>query len=212
MMPSLSFKKKGSCWWLTVLAACSLLLISRGVHGFVTPTTTTTTTTTPNSRFTIITTPSSSSSSSCSTTALHGIPKMFRWLTDQYPDIVNRQLEQGLSEELQVENFYLDMVRFTKFTNSSASSHVCVCMHLMHVAHFLKSSSWFVVLSSYIFYSTRMALFIPVRTAMSKANLLSWMKRPCLKKYSCTSIGCTNSYGPPRCCIWPSMASPRAPR
>ena len=34
---------------------------------------------------------------------------MFRWLTDQYPDILNRQLEQGLSEELQVDNFYLDM-------------------------------------------------------------------------------------------------------
>ena len=34
---------------------------------------------------------------------------MFRWLTDQYPDIVNRQLEQGLSEDLEVDNFYLDM-------------------------------------------------------------------------------------------------------
>lgn len=34
---------------------------------------------------------------------------MFRWLTDQYPDILNRQLEQGLSQDLQVDNFYLDM-------------------------------------------------------------------------------------------------------
>eukprot|EP00977_Amphora_coffeiformis_P020057 scaffold7808_cov184-Amphora_coffeaeformis.AAC.36 len=84
-------------WLMTVLAAC--LLTSRGTHGFVTPTTTTT----PRTNL-VITTPSSAS-----TTALHGIPKMFRWLTDQYPDIVNRQLEQGLSEDLEVENFYLDM-------------------------------------------------------------------------------------------------------
>lgn len=44
-----------------------------------------------------------------SSTALHGIPKMFRWLTDQYPDIINRQLEEGLSPDLEVDNFYLDM-------------------------------------------------------------------------------------------------------
>ena len=53
----------------------------------------TTTTTTPSSK-----------------TALHGIPKMFRWLTDQYPDILNRQLiSQGLSADVDVDNFYLDM-------------------------------------------------------------------------------------------------------
>ena len=34
---------------------------------------------------------------------------MFRWLTDQYPDVLNRQLEQGISEDLEVDNFYLDM-------------------------------------------------------------------------------------------------------
>jgi 5'-3' exoribonuclease 1 len=34
---------------------------------------------------------------------------MFRWLTDQYPDIINRQLEVGLSPDLEVDNFYLDM-------------------------------------------------------------------------------------------------------
>ena len=44
-----------------------------------------------------------------SQTTLFGIPKMFRWLTDQYPDILNRQLEEGISRDLQVENFYLDM-------------------------------------------------------------------------------------------------------
>lgn len=44
-----------------------------------------------------------------SSTALQGIPKMFRWLTDQYPDVLNRQLENGLSDELVVDNFYLDM-------------------------------------------------------------------------------------------------------
>ena len=46
-----------------------------------------------------------SSSSSRSSTQLNGIPKMFRWLTDQYPDIVNRQLE----ELVDVDYFYLDM-------------------------------------------------------------------------------------------------------
>jgi 5'-3' exoribonuclease 1 len=35
---------------------------------------------------------------------------MFRWLTDQYPDILNRQLEaEGLAEDISVDNFYLDM-------------------------------------------------------------------------------------------------------
>jgi len=44
-----------------------------------------------------------------SNSALFGIPKMFRWLTDQYPDILNRQLEEGISQDLEVDNFYLDM-------------------------------------------------------------------------------------------------------
>jgi hypothetical protein len=42
-------------------------------------------------------------------TTLFGIPKMFRWLTDQYPDILSRQLEEGLQEDLAIDNFYLDM-------------------------------------------------------------------------------------------------------
>ena len=42
-------------------------------------------------------------------TGLYGIPKMFRWLTDQYPDILNNRLEQGLSPDMQVDAFYLDM-------------------------------------------------------------------------------------------------------
>jgi hypothetical protein len=42
-------------------------------------------------------------------TRLYGIPKMFRWLTDQYPDILNRQLEEGLGADLNIDNFYLDM-------------------------------------------------------------------------------------------------------
>lgn len=41
-------------------------------------------------------------------TQLHGIPKMFRWLTDQYPSI-NRQLREGLKDVKNVDNFYLDM-------------------------------------------------------------------------------------------------------
>jgi hypothetical protein len=42
------------------------------------------------------------------TTQIFGIPKMFRWLTDQYPNI-NRRLSEGLTPNLQVDNFYLDM-------------------------------------------------------------------------------------------------------
>ena len=34
---------------------------------------------------------------------------MFRWLTDQYPDIINNRLEEGLSQDIAVDNFYLDM-------------------------------------------------------------------------------------------------------
>jgi len=41
-------------------------------------------------------------------TQLHGIPKMFRWLTDQYPNI-NRRLSEGLTTSRKVDNFYLDM-------------------------------------------------------------------------------------------------------
>jgi hypothetical protein len=51
-----------------------------------------------------------STAAGSSSTALQGIPKMFRWLTDQYPDILNRQLEaEGLAEDISVDNFYLDM-------------------------------------------------------------------------------------------------------
>ena len=52
---------------------------------------------------------SKSTCTSKSKTALFGIPKMFRWLTDQYPDIINNRLEEGLAEDIAVENFYLDM-------------------------------------------------------------------------------------------------------
>jgi len=45
----------------------------------------------------------------CSTsTSLFGIPKMFRWLTDQYPNI-NSRLNEGLPPDRHVDNFYLDM-------------------------------------------------------------------------------------------------------
>ena len=49
------------------------------------------------------------SSKNSMSTALFGIPKMFRWLTDQYPDIINNRLEEGLAEDISVDNFYLDM-------------------------------------------------------------------------------------------------------
>lgn len=51
----------------------------------------------------------SSSGGETSSTALLGIPKMFRWLTDQYPNIIKDRLEEGLSEDIAVDNFYLDM-------------------------------------------------------------------------------------------------------
>jgi hypothetical protein len=50
----------------------------------------------------------SSTSKSSSCTELYGIPKMFRWLTDQYPNI-NSRLNEGLSNDKKVDNFYLDM-------------------------------------------------------------------------------------------------------
>ena len=52
--------------------------------------------------------PFSPVSASDSTTALHGIPKMFRWLTDQYPNI-NKRINDGLHVDREVDNFYLDM-------------------------------------------------------------------------------------------------------
>lgn len=49
-----------------------------------------------------------SPSTTTTSTQIFGIPKMFRWLTDQYPNI-NRRLSEGLTPNLQVDNFYLDM-------------------------------------------------------------------------------------------------------
>ncbi|CAN0099371.1 unnamed protein product [Discosporangium mesarthrocarpum] len=38
-----------------------------------------------------------------------GIPKLFRWLTDQYP-VISQRLDQGLNEHTApIDNFYLDM-------------------------------------------------------------------------------------------------------
>jgi len=53
-------------------------------------------------RTTSVCTPDSSS------TALQGIPKMFRWLTDQYPNILRRRLGSATSIPT-IDNFYLDM-------------------------------------------------------------------------------------------------------
>jgi hypothetical protein len=51
---------------------------------------------------------SSRSTTTTTTTTLFGIPKMFRWLTDQYPNI-NRRINEGLSDTVGVNHFYLDM-------------------------------------------------------------------------------------------------------
>jgi 5'-3' exoribonuclease 1 len=56
-----------------------------------------------------LTTMAPKQSSIRSDSKLFGIPKMFRWLTDQYPNIIRDRLEEGLSSELSVDNFYLDM-------------------------------------------------------------------------------------------------------
>jgi hypothetical protein len=80
-----------------LFTALIVILASHPANGFLTPVTTKTC-----RKQETLAMPSSS-------TALLGIPKMFRWLTDQYPDVLNRQLEQGLSDDLIVDNFYLDM-------------------------------------------------------------------------------------------------------
>lgn len=54
------------------------------------------------------TTPPPRRSHATSSTSLSGIPKMFRWLTDRYPQI-NRRLSEGLPDDAIVDNFYLDM-------------------------------------------------------------------------------------------------------
>ena len=88
---------------VVLLTIAKIMMGMIGVSGFVLPT-----------AFSvhpaIKTTPSTpmSTTTAGSTTALFGIPKMFRWLTDQYPNI-NRRLSEGLSPDLQVDNFYLDM-------------------------------------------------------------------------------------------------------
>jgi 5'-3' exoribonuclease 1 len=46
--------------------------------------------------------------STSSSTTLFGIPKMFRWLTDQYPNILNKRLNSGNAIP-PIDNFYLDM-------------------------------------------------------------------------------------------------------
>ena len=55
--------------------------------------------------------PVTTTTTTTTTTSLDGIPKMFRWLTDQYP-AVNKRLNDGLGSPnapKQVDNFYLDM-------------------------------------------------------------------------------------------------------
>lgn len=91
--------------WLGLLSASSV-----SVNAFVSPTAFATlpvSIQTPTA-FAPRSTAPPTSSTSTSTTQLFGIPKMFRWLTDQYPNI-NRRLSEGLSSDLEVDNFYLDM-------------------------------------------------------------------------------------------------------
>lgn len=38
-----------------------------------------------------------------------GIPKLFRWLVDQYPSVQQRVTETIGRDNKQVDNFYLDM-------------------------------------------------------------------------------------------------------
>ena len=67
------------------------------------------------------------SSSAQSSTALMGIPKMFRWLTDQYPNILNRRLGSATSIP-HVDNFYLDSESSARV---DAESSCCVHTNLL---------------------------------------------------------------------------------
>ena len=102
--PTLPSHHVTSCW----LRYCVPLLLiwSRQSWGFAPPMGTTLSYPSPSR---VVGVDGRSSSSTTRTTTLFGIPKMFRWLTDQYPDILNRRLEEGISKELQVDSFYLDM-------------------------------------------------------------------------------------------------------
>jgi 5'-3' exoribonuclease 1 len=102
---------------LAVLLVCLVTTMLSSTHGFtVPPRLLTTTPTRQRSTIPPVSHPvnnqrllSSEYTAASSCTALSGIPKMFRWLTDQYPDVLHRQLEQGISDDLTVDNFYLDM-------------------------------------------------------------------------------------------------------
>jgi hypothetical protein len=94
-----------------MLPLCILLLLSakNAVQGFVTPHPANYRTSVPQTHPLLVPSTTCPPAAADSPTALSGIPKMFRWLTDQYPDILNRQLQEGLSEDLEVDNLYLDM-------------------------------------------------------------------------------------------------------
>jgi hypothetical protein len=99
---------------LVIAALTTTIFCTSVVTGFIPPmirksTTSITTKNHPIIDESSLTTTTTTKSTSSTSTTLHGIPKMFRWLTDQYPDIINNRLEEGLGDDIQVDNFYLDM-------------------------------------------------------------------------------------------------------
>jgi XRN 5'-3' exonuclease N-terminus len=142
-------------------------------------------------------------SSSTSTTSLCGIPKMFRWLTDQYPDIVHRQLDQdGLDVNLVVDNLYLDMNGIIHpCTHGDEQQHVildetamfkkiflyvdrCVCVWA-HYSFFFDVAFLLII---FLIFGVSLFFFSLHLGVITKKVFTSWSDRK-------------------PCCIWPSTAS-----
>ena len=129
------------------------------------------------------------SQSGCSSsTALFGIPKMFRWLTDQYPNILNRRL--GSAQSIPpIDNFYLDMngiIHPCTHGNNEDESR-----YLIAIAHRLASLKY----SQY-----------------SSLQLLSLMKLKCSKRSLDMSIDCTKLLIQRRCSILQWMELHHVPK
>lgn len=126
----------------------------------------------------------SQSSCSSSSTALFGIPKMFRWLTDQYPNILNRRL--GSAQSIPpIDNFYLDMngiihpCTHGNNEDESKQTNPLIDCSLYHLAQMLTK-----------FFATQ---------------LLSLMKLKCSKKSLDMSIDCIKLSCQRRCYTSPWM-------
>ena len=129
---------------------------------------------------------------SSSSTALFGIPKMFRWLTDQYPNILNRRL--GSAQSIPpIDNFYLDMngiIHPCTHGNNEDESRYLIAFddHRMSYVTALKYSQY------------------------SSLQLLSLMKLKCSKRSLDTSIDCIKLLIQRRCSILQWMELRHVPK